>query len=119
MLADINKAGLEETETHIRKGHPSIPIVRLFVDSASEESCVSCVADAVKAFGRIDYVLNNIGIGGSHTSTLQQDKSELMRVLNINLTGLWVSQKEQVRHMLQQERLDLPWVPRVFYKSGI
>lgn len=106
VLADINTEGLAQTAANIRDKHPSLSIISLKVDTASEESCVTCVRDATMAFGRIDYVLNNVGIGGNHTSTLKQDKAELMKVLNINFVGLWVSQREQVRQMLKQDILD-------------
>jgi NAD(P)-dependent dehydrogenase (short-subunit alcohol dehydrogenase family) len=99
---------MAETVESIKRERPRLEIATLSVNTAKEESCVKCVRDAVSAFGRIDYVLNNVGIGGSHTSSLLQDKSEMREVLDINFVGLWISQKEQIRHMLNQDILSHP-----------
>ncbi|KAJ5982785.1 hypothetical protein N7451_012885 [Penicillium sp. IBT 35674x] len=107
-LADINATGLKALADEIYRELPHLNVVTHQVDVGDEESCVDCVRTAVKAFGRIDYVLNNVGIGGNHIPTIEQDSAELKKVLNLNFVGLWICQREQVKQMLTQEKLDIP-----------
>ena len=105
IVADINAKALSATVDEIKAGVPGIEIVSLHLDVGDEASCTSCMTAAFKAFGRIDYAVNNVGVGGTHIPTVQQDTAEFLQVLNINLVGLWTCQREQVRHMLEQEPL--------------
>lgn len=109
-LADINAKAMEETADDIRRKIPGLKVVTHKVDVGDEQSCIDCVRSAAKAFGRIDYVLNNVGIGGNHIPTVEQDSAELHKVLNLNFVGLWICQREQVKQMLTQERLSIPCV---------
>ena len=58
----------------------------------------------MKEFGRIDYALNNAGIGGSLKTTDQIDIEDFQRVLAVNTTGVWLCQRAQIRQMLKQEK---------------
>ncbi|KAJ5685098.1 hypothetical protein N7536_007717 [Penicillium majusculum] len=107
-LADINMKALEETANDIRRELPDLKVVTHQVDVGNEESCIDCVRTAAKTFGRIDYVLNNVGIGGNQIPTVEQDSAELNKVLNLNFVGLWICQREQVKQMLTQEKLQIP-----------
>lgn len=109
-LADVNAKALKATADGIQRELPHLKVVTHQVDVGDEESCVDCVRAAVKAFGRIDYVLNNVGIGGNQIPTVEQDSAELKKVLNVNFVGLWICQREQVKQMLTQEKLDIPSV---------
>lgn len=101
---------LEETANDIRRELPDLKVVTHQVDVGNEESCIDCVRTAAKTFGRIDYVLNNVGIGGNQIPTVEQDSAELNKVLNLNFVGLWICQREQVKQMLTQEKLQIPFV---------
>ncbi|OGE51273.1 hypothetical protein PENARI_c014G01399 [Penicillium arizonense] len=107
-LADINEEALRKTADEIRHAVPNLKVITQQVDIGNEQSCVDCVRSAAKAFGRIDYVLNNVGIGGDQKPTIQQESAELTKVLNVNFVGLWISQREQVKQMLTQEKLQIP-----------
>lgn len=106
VVADINTKALNATVEDIKANVPGVAVVSLHLDIRDEASCTECMIAAFKAFGRIDYAVNNVGIGGSHIPTVQQTTSEFMQVLKINLVGLWTCQREQVRHMLEQIPLD-------------
>jgi NAD(P)-dependent dehydrogenase (short-subunit alcohol dehydrogenase family) len=106
IVADINTKALNETVKEIKADVPGVAIVSLHLDVGDEASCTDCMIAAFKAFERIDYAVNNVGIGGSHIPTVQQTTSEFMQVLNINIVGLWTCQREQVRYMLEQKPLN-------------
>lgn len=109
-LADINTKALKATANEIQCELPDLKVVTHQVDVGNEESCIDCVRTAAKAFGRIDYVLNNARIGGNQKPTVEQDCAELAKVLNLNFVGLWICQREQVKQMLSQEKLQIPFV---------
>lgn len=87
LLADINTKALKATANEIQCELPDLKVVTHQVDVGNEESCIDCVRTAAKAFGRIDYVLNNAGIGGNQKPTVEQDCAELAKVLNLNFVG--------------------------------
>jgi NAD(P)-dependent dehydrogenase (short-subunit alcohol dehydrogenase family) len=62
-----------------------------------------CIAQRAHAFNRIDVAVNIAGIGGSGKSTHEMDMAEWRKVLDVNLHGLWMCQRAQVRQMLKQE----------------
>lgn len=101
---------MKETAHEIRRELPDLKVVTHQVDIGDEGSCIGCVRTAAKAFGRIDYVLNNVGIGGNQKPTVEQDGAELRKVLNLNFVGIWICQREQVKQMLTQEKLQIPCV---------
>ena len=56
-----------------------------------------------KKYGRLDVAVNNAGISGKMISFDETTEEEFDSVMNINLKGLWLCMKQEVRQMLQQE----------------
>lgn len=106
VLVDINTKALKQTVGEVQKLAPSLEIRTLELDVSNEKSTINCMDQAFKAFGRIDYAVNNIGIGGNHFPTIEQDREEFDKVIGVNLAGLWSCQREQVKHMLIQDIKD-------------
>jgi NADP-dependent 3-hydroxy acid dehydrogenase YdfG len=63
----------------------------------------SSVALAVKKFGRIDVGVNVAGIAGAGKTTAESEEMDWAKVIDINLNGVWRSQRAQLRVMLKQE----------------
>jgi NADP-dependent 3-hydroxy acid dehydrogenase YdfG len=61
------------------------------------------IAQTVKRFGRIDVAVNIAGIGGSGKTTDQCEEADWTSVLDVNLNGVWRSQRAQIRVMMTQE----------------
>jgi NAD(P)-dependent dehydrogenase (short-subunit alcohol dehydrogenase family) len=59
------------------------------------------VAQAVAAFGRLDFALNNAGVE-LQANLVEMEESDFDRVLAINLKGVWLGLKHQIRQMLHQ-----------------
>jgi NAD(P)-dependent dehydrogenase (short-subunit alcohol dehydrogenase family) len=70
-----------------------------------EKAIDDSVEKTVKAFGRLDYAVNNAGIGGAIDTSDQIQKDDFEKVLSVNLTAVWLCQRAQIRQMLKQERL--------------
>jgi len=62
------------------------------------------VATAVKAYGRLDCAFNNAGIEGALAATAECTEENFDRTIAINLKGVWLCLRAELRQMLAQER---------------
>lgn len=60
------------------------------------------VAAAVETYGRIDYGFNNAGIGGESAPAADLTEDDWRRVIDINLTGVWLCMKAEIPRMLER-----------------
>ena len=67
-------------------------------DLASVEAATAATA---KAFGGIDILVCNAGIAGQNTTTWQYPVEEWHKVLNIDLTGVFLTCRAVVPHMIE------------------
>jgi NAD(P)-dependent dehydrogenase (short-subunit alcohol dehydrogenase family) len=93
------------TIKELKKNYPEVSIKEIELDVSDEKAVNDSVDQTVKAFGRIDYALNNAGIGGKLETTDNIELSDFQRVLGVNTTGVWLCQRAQIRKMLKQEKL--------------
>ena len=101
MLADIDENKLSEVESKILETGGSVSTVR--TDVTQEEQVQNLAEKAVESFGKIDVLVNTVGIFGfSKTEELSLD--EWQRLLDINLTGVFLSCREVGRVMVRQKR---------------
>ncbi len=72
------------------------------VDVADEASVEAMVALAVSRFGRLDIAFNNAGVGGVLTRTADYPVADWHKVIAVNLTGVWLCMKAELKQMLAQ-----------------
>lgn len=99
VVDDITAEGGEETVRMIRDGGGEAVFVRTDVSSSTEVEAM--VNQAVETFGRLDYAVNNAGIGGALAPTADYPEDSWRRVLDINLTGVWLCMKYEIPQMLR------------------
>ena len=100
VVADIDIAGGEGTAEVIEHlGGESI-FVKVDVTDASEVNAL--VAQAVAHFGRIDCAHNNAGVLGTIAPILESPDENFDRVMDVNLKGVWLCLKAEIRQMLTQ-----------------
>lgn len=70
-------------------------------DATRASDVAACVKEAVGAFGRIDILINNVGIGG-YRPFLDWSEADYDRIMATNAKSTWLFSKEAVPHMLSQ-----------------
>jgi NAD(P)-dependent dehydrogenase (short-subunit alcohol dehydrogenase family) len=73
-------------------------------DMASEDDVAAAVARTVAAFGTLDFALNNAGITGIGQKTADYPAEDWDRLMAINLRGVFLCMKHEIRSMLAQGR---------------
>src|SRR6202049_1585338 len=103
--AKVVVAGRRETE-----GKETMDLVRgaggegLFVktDVSRAAEVQELVRKTVEKFGRLDVAFNNAGIEGSWAPIVRQSEEDWDRTIDINLKGVWLCLKYELRQMLKQ-----------------
>ena len=70
-------------------------------DVTSGEANDALVASVVERHGRLDYAVNNAGVA-VHKQLTETTEQEYARVLDINLRGIFLGMRSQVRQMVAQ-----------------
>lgn len=105
-IADINPSALKTTTQELKSQFPKIDILPLELDTSSETQVDKSIAETVKHFGRIDYAVNNAGIAGQAWRSADSELEGWQKTLDVNLTGVWLCSRAQIRAMQKQEALE-------------
>ena len=90
----------KETVELIRAAGGDGLFVKADVSKASEVEAL--VQKAVEKFGRLDVAFNNAGIEGVWVPIVRQSEADWDRTIAINLKGVWLCLKYEIRQMLKQ-----------------
>lgn len=101
MVSDINPASALETAEMIRSNGGSAEVY--CGDVARSGFADELVLETVKAFGRLDAAHNNAGIESAISLLSDADEADFDRVINVNLKGVWLAMRAQLRHMVPQK----------------
>ena len=101
-IADINAKGGEETVAIVREIGGQATFIQTDVTKSDEVETL--VAKTIEIYGQLDYAFNNAGITeGTPTSNVAECEEEVWdNVINVNLKGVWLCMKYEIRHMLTQ-----------------
>ena len=100
VVADVNVDGGDETVRLIQDTGGEATFVRADVSNASDVSAM--VDHAVQTYNRLDCAFNNAGISGGPGRIHEYTEDDWSRVLDINLTGVWLCLKYEIIQMLNQ-----------------
>ena len=71
-------------------------------DIVNEDECRQLAEAAVAAFGRIDILHNNVGIGAGDSSAVRLTEEVWNRIIDTNLKGMWLTCKHVLPVMREQ-----------------
>jgi NAD(P)-dependent dehydrogenase (short-subunit alcohol dehydrogenase family) len=71
-------------------------------DITRASDCAGVVAAAMERWGRIDILVNNVGIGGDDGPAHRVDEEGFARILDVNLKGTWLMSKAVLGVMREQ-----------------
>ena len=101
LCVDRDLASATETVTMISgEGGSAVPFQ---ADVSRDAGCAAIIAEAKSRWGRIDILVNNVGIGGGGDGPAHRaDEQAWDRILNVNLKSAWMTIKHAVPLMREQ-----------------
>lgn len=98
-LLDLNADAVQARATELGPPH-----IGLACDVTSESGVAAAIAAIMSAFGRIDVLVNNAGIGDQAGATVVQNVEAFDRVLAVHLRGTFLMSQAAARVMLGATR---------------
>lgn len=103
VLSDLNGDGLSAVAEELEKLDSAVQTCLVTCDVSNELDVERMVTEGVKTFGAIHYCVNNAGIPSSpKLRTHELEIGSFDRVQAINLRGVWICQRAELRQMLKQ-----------------
>ena len=100
VVADVTETGGLETVEQVTAAGGAATFVRADVSNPAEVEAM--VSRAVKVYGQLDCAFNNAGIEGSGKATTACTEEDFNRTIAVNVTGVWLCMKYEIRQMLEQ-----------------
>ena len=99
VVADVDEVGGLET-AHLIDAQDRVAVVQADVSDASAVELM--VAFVIDCFGRLDLACNVAGISVAPKPFVEVTQSEWQRVIDVDLTGLFLCMQYEIRRMLAQ-----------------
>lgn len=100
VVADLDEAGAQAVAHEVQASGGQALAVQ--VDVTQSASVQAMVAAAVAGFGRLDAAFNNAGVELEGAATAEADEDLFDRTIAVNLRGVFLCMKYEIRQMLAQ-----------------
>src|SRR5262249_50495625 len=99
-LLDVDAEGLADIAAAVRTAgaRAGAPVA----DVRDLRAVTGAVGHAVEVFGRLDAALNNAGVPGPYLPLDEYEEEDFMRILQVDLAGVWRCMRAEIRHMRAQ-----------------
>ena len=97
LVADLNRE-LAENTVRMIEGEGGEAIAH-GADVTDEDQCREMVAAAMKHFGRLDFLDNNVGIGG-RGSVVEMEPEEWRRIMQVNVETMYLAARHAIPAMI-------------------
>lgn len=105
-LVDIqNKETFQKGKAEVEKF--GAKVITIHADVTKEDQVQAAIDQTVKEFGRIDYAANFAGIVGPLAMSWDISLKEYRKVIDVNLVGVWLCTKLELKQMLKQSSIDV------------
>ncbi len=98
-IGDIDEAGSLETVQMIKENGGDAIFFQTDVSNPIQVQAL--INTTVATYGRLDFGVNNAGIGGNQAPTADLSFEDWTQVIGINLTGAWLCMKYEIPVMLK------------------
>ncbi|MCO5129698.1 MAG: SDR family oxidoreductase [Xanthobacteraceae bacterium] len=99
LIAVDRTDGVNETVAEIRKAGGAAEAVT--ADAGSEKDVIAFIDKALSAYGKLDVIWANAGIGGGLIPLAEQTVEHWQEVLRVNLIGPFLAVKYSIPHMVK------------------
>jgi NAD(P)-dependent dehydrogenase (short-subunit alcohol dehydrogenase family) len=100
VIAARSEKPMQETVAALEK--IKAPAICVRTDVSKEADCARMAEETLKAFGRVDVLVNNAGIAGPTKRIPDMTLAEWQEVLDIDLTGAWLAARAVLPTMDKQ-----------------
>ena len=100
VVSDIDESSGVETIDLIDEINGNSYFIRADVSKSDEVEAM--INKVVSKYDHLDYAVNNAGISGKGIPFHETDEEEWDQVVAINLTGVWLCMKYEIKRMLKQ-----------------
>ncbi|ANE45952.1 short-chain dehydrogenase [Paenibacillus swuensis] len=98
VIGDTSDEGQQVVNTLMREGHEAMFV---YTDVSKEAEVRGLMEAAVSRFGRVDVLFANAGIGEASPAD-EVPLEKWQRVMDVNLTGVFLSDKYAIQQMMKQ-----------------
>lgn len=100
VIGDVDAENGSATVDEIEKEGGTATFVE--ADVSLETDVERLVSTAIETYGRLDWAHNNAGIEGAGSLLHEMPTEEFDRNVSVNMRGIYLSMKHEIRHMLEQ-----------------
>ncbi len=101
VVVDRDETSAQETCAQVEdEGLEAKPVC---ADITSDADCARVIETCIRAYGRIDVLHNNVGIGTGDASATSISEEAFDRILDVNLKGAWRMSRHALPHMRDQQ----------------
>jgi NAD(P)-dependent dehydrogenase (short-subunit alcohol dehydrogenase family) len=100
VVSDVDATSGEQTVSQIVQAGGEAFFVKADVSQAVQVEAL--IAKVVDVYGRLDCAFNNAGIEIEHLPLAESDEASFDRLMNVNVKGVWLCMKHEIRQMLKQ-----------------
>lgn len=102
VCADVNEVSAKQTADLVKK--TGIRTLAIKADVSSHQDVRAMFEQVKRKFGRLDILFNNAGISSKSLRLHEMPLSDWNRVINVDLTGVFLCMQEGVKLMLGQRK---------------
>lgn len=99
----VDRVGERAEETADLIGEEGGVASWLAADIVKAADCARIVETAKDRYGRLDILINNVGIGGGDAPAHRLEEAAFDRILSVNLKGMWLTIKAALPVMREQQ----------------
>ncbi|HZD55952.1 MAG TPA: SDR family NAD(P)-dependent oxidoreductase [Anaerolineales bacterium] len=117
LLQDIDGGAVDERCSRLREAGRDVEVCSGDVSCADDAAMMAELA--LRSWGRIDILVNNAGIGGIGKTLLELKTEEWKRMIEVDLTGVFLCCRAVLPQMIKQNRGSIVNIASITGQMGV